>query len=143
MKKKNTEKNIEKKRTDPNLKIAKVIRAPNPEVKIRRVIPKVTPDKKYREWDNKVVFTGQTIAHPSTRRKLKQKRLARGNSAAVKADSAIDPEDYLDKPLVFDLKTTSEDEVFDWLVTNMAVDNDVYYTEHEEGFNVYRIKKDN
>ena len=126
MKKKNTEKNIEKKTTEPNLKIAKVIRAPNPEVKITRVIPKVTPDKKYREWGNKVVFTGQTIAHPSTSRKLKQKRLARGNSVAVKADSAIDPEDYLDKPLVFDLKTTSEDEVFDWLVTNMAVDNDVY-----------------
>ena len=76
-------------------------------------------------------------------KKIKEKRLARGNSAAVKADFAIDPEDYIDKLLVFDLKTTSEYEVIDWLVTNMAVDNDIYYTQYEEGSNVFRIRKDN
>ena len=121
--------------------MTKVVREPSPEVEITRVIPKVTLDKRYLEWANKVVFTGEIIAHPDTRRKLKQKHLAKGNSAAVRSDFAIDPEDYLNKPLVFDLKTTREDEVFVWLVTNMAVDNDVYYTEHEESINVFTIKE--
>ena len=85
----------------------------------------------------------RAISHPNTIRKIREKNLARGNSAAVKVDFAIDPEDYLDKPLVFDLKMTTEDEIFDWLVTNMAVDNDIYYIEHKDGSNIFRIRKEN
>ena len=121
--------------------MTKVVREPSPEVEITRVVPKVTLDKRYPQWANKVAFKGEIIAHPNTRRKCKQKHLAKGNSAAATADFAIDPEDYLNKPLVFDLKTTREGEVFVWLVTNMAVDNDVYYTQHEESFNVFTIKE--
>ena len=119
------------------IKTTKVVRQPSPEVEITRVIPKITPNADYRKRANEVIFKGKTFAHLKTRKKIKERRLARGNSAAVKADFAIDPEDYIDKLLVFDLKTTSEDEVFDWLVTNMTVDNDIYYIEHEECSNVF------
>ena len=130
-------------KTEPNLKNAKVVRQSSPEVEITRVIPKITPNADYGEWANEIIFKGKTFAHPKTRNKIKDRRLAHGNSVAVKTDFAIDPEDYIEKPLVFDLKTTNEDEVFDWLLTNMAVDNDIYYIEHEEGANVFRIRKDN
>ena len=116
-------KTLRKKRTEPGLKVTNAVKPPSPEVKITRVIPKITPDANYKKWVNDVVFKG--ISHPKSRQKIKERRLARGNSAAVKADFAIDPEDYIDKPLVFDIKTTSEDEIFDWLVTNMANDNGI------------------
>ena len=80
--------------------------------------------------------------HIRDRKKLKEKRLARGKSAAVQALFTIDPEDYADKPLLFDMSKTTEDEVFDWLISNMSTDNDIYYIEHEEGSNVFGIRKD-
>ena len=43
---------------------------------------------------------------------------------------------------MFNLKMTSEDEIFDWLVTNMAVDNDTYYIEHKDGSKMFRIGKE-
>ena len=82
------------------------------------------------------------MQHPKERKKLREKRLARGNSAAVKALFTIDPEDYVDKPLVFDMSTTSEDDVYDWIISSMASDNDIYFIEHEEGSNVFRIRYD-
>ena len=38
---------------------------------------------------------------------------------------------------------TSADEIFDWLVMKMPVDNDIYYIEHKGGSNVFRIRKEN
>ena len=37
---------------------------------------------------------------------------------------------------------TSEDDIFDWIVTNMAADNDTYYIEHKGGSNVFKIRKE-
>ena len=33
-------------------------------------------------------------------------------------------------------------EIEDWLVDNLAVNNDEYYIEHNQGTNVFRIRKE-
>ena len=53
------------------------------------------------------------MQHPKERKKLCKKRLAQSNSAALKALFMIDPKDYVDKPLVIDMSTTSEDDIYD------------------------------
>ena len=92
--------------------------------------------------NDEVVITGENIQHPEERRKLREKRLARGNSAAENALFKVDPEEYLNKPLVFNLKSTREEEIFDWLLSNISPDNDKYRIEHDDGSNVFRIRKD-
>ena len=93
--------------------------------------------------DPELVITGfKPISHPRTRKQLKEKEIARGNSAAVHANFTINPEDFLDVPLLFNLKITDEMEIEDWLVDNLAVNNDEYYIEHKQGTNVFRIRKE-
>ena len=84
---------------------------------------------------------GAKIQHPKDRKKLRERRLARGNSAAVNALFSIDRENYVDKPLVFDMNTTRVDDIFDWLISNMTSDNDTYWIKHKEGSNVFQIRK--
>ena len=36
-------------KTEPNLRIAEIVRSFNPEVEITRVIPKITPNREYRK----------------------------------------------------------------------------------------------
>ena len=81
------------------------------------------------------------MMHPRTRKQLIEKEIARGNSAAVQANFTINPEDFLDVPLLFNLEMTEEMEIEDWLVDNLAVNNDEYYIEHKQGTNVLRIRK--
>ena len=45
--------------------------------------------------NGEVVITDENIQHPKERRKIREKRLACGNSAAVNAPFKIDPEEYL------------------------------------------------
>ena len=89
------------------------------------------------------MITGfKPISHLRTRRQLKEKEIACGNSAAVQANFAINAEDFLDVPLLFNLKMTNEMEIEDWLVDNLAVNNDEYYIEHKQGTNVFRMRKE-
>ena len=89
------------------------------------------------------MITGfKPISHPRTRKQLKEKEIARGNSAAVQANFTINPEEFLEVPLLFNLKMTDEMEIEDWLVDNLAVKNDEYYIEHKQGTNVFRIRKE-
>ena len=37
---------------------------------------------------------------------------------------------------------TSEMEIEDWLVENLAVNNDEYYIKHKQGTNIFRIRKE-
>ena len=107
---------------------------------IKVVEPKEDDDD---DDDPELVITGlKTISHPRTRKQLKEKEIARGNSAAVQANCTINPEDFLDVPLLFNLRMTDEIEIEDWLVDNLAVNNDEYYIEHEQGTNVFRIRKE-
>ena len=45
----------------------------------------------------------------------------------------IDRENFLDKSLLFDLKKTSEEKVFDLILEKIPDKNDIYYIEHREG----------
>ena len=82
----------------------------------------------------------KSISHPRTRKQLKEKAVARANSAAVQINLGIDLENLVDVPLLFNLRT-SEMEIEDWLVDNLALNNDEYYIEHKQGTNVFRIRK--
>ena len=53
------------------------------------------------------------MLHPRARKQLKEKEIARGNSAAVQANFTINPEDFLDVPLLFNLRMTDEMEIED------------------------------
>ena len=53
----------------------------------------------------------------------------------------FDPEEYLHKSLLFDLKKASEEKIFDVILERIP-DNDTYYIEHREGTNTFRISKD-
>ena len=64
--------------------------------------------------DPELVITGfKTISHPKTRKQLKEKEIARGNSAVVQANFTINPEDFLSVPLLFYLKMPDEMEIED------------------------------
>ena len=89
------------------------------------------------------MITGfKTISHPRTRKQLQEKKIARGKSSAVQVNFTINPEVFLDVRLLFNLKMTDEMEIEDWLVDNLAVNNDEYYIEHKQGTNVFRIRKE-
>ena len=93
--------------------------------------------------DPELVITGfKPISHPKTRKQLKEKEIAHGNNAAVQASFTINPEDFLDVPLLLNLKITDEIEIEDWLVDSLAVNNDKHYIEHKQGTNVFRIRKE-
>ena len=54
----------------------------------------------------------------------------------------FDPKEMLDKLLLFDLKETSEEKIFDSLLERILDKNGIYYIEHREGRNAFRIRKD-
>ena len=80
--------------------------------------------------------------HPRDRKKAIEIKLAKNNSKAIISGTfGFDPEDYLDKSLLFDLKKASEEKIFDTLIEKM-LDNDKSHIEHREGANAFRIRKD-
>ena len=84
----------------------------------------------------------KSISHPRTRKQLKEKAVARANSAAVQSNLGIDLENLIDVPLLFNLRMTSEMKIEDWLVDNLAINNGDYYIEHKQNTNVFRIRKE-
>ena len=94
---------------------------------IKVVEPKEDDDDDDDDDDPELVITCfKAISHPRTRKQLKEKEIARGNSAAIQAYFTINPEDFFE----------------DWLVENLAVNNDEYYIEHKQGMNFFRIRKE-
>ena len=74
----------------------------------KKTIPKKTKTIKVVEpkENNDLEITGfKSISHPRTRKQLKEKAVAR-------------------VPLLFNLRMTSEMEIEDWLVDNLAINND-------------------
>ena len=53
----------------------------------------------------------------------------------------FDPEEFPDKSLLFNLKQTSKEQIFDAILEKIQ-DNDKYYIEHWEGKNAFWIRKD-
>ena len=108
-----------------------------------KTIKVVEPKEDDDDDDPELVITGfKAISHLRTRKQLKEKEVARGISAAVQANFTINPEEFLDVPLLFNLRMTDEMEIEDCLVDNLAVNNDKYYIEHKQGTNFFRIRKE-
>ena len=53
----------------------------------------------------------------------------------------FDPEEILDRSLLFKLKKTSQDKTFDSILEQIPDKNDIYYIEHREGKNAFRLRK--
>ena len=67
--------------------------------------------------------------------------MAKNSSKAIISGTfQFDPEDYLDKGLLFDLRKTSEEKIFDAIIEKIP-DNDKYYIKHRQGTNTFCIKK--
>ena len=95
-----------------------------------------------KENDDLEITGFKPITHPRTKKQIKEKAVARANSATVQSNLGVDLETFEDVPLLFNLKMTSELEIDDWLVNNLALSNDEYYIEHKQGSNVLRIRKE-
>ena len=121
-------------------KAIKTLTKKKPSAKKAKTIKVVEPKE---DGDPELVITGfKPITNPRTRKQLKEKEIACGNSAAVQANFAINAEDFLNVPLLFNLKMTNEMEIEDWLVDNLIVNNDEYYIEHKQGTSISRIRKE-
>ena len=75
-------------------------------------------------------------------------RKPRANSDAVKANSFINPEEFLNVPLYFDLNETSEIEIDNWMaksirywITRNPPTGRFYYVDHKNGSNLFVIRK--
>ena len=75
-------------------------------------------------------------------------RNTRVNSDAVRANAFINPEEFLDVPLKFDLDETSETEIENWMVKSIRywitrnADNSRYYIDHADGSNLFTIRRE-
>ena len=75
-----------------------------------------------------------TIIHPRQRKKLREQKLTEYNSKLLLSGKFdFDPENFLDKSLLFYLKKTSEDEIWDSVLEKIPDKNDIYYIKHREG----------
>ena len=54
----------------------------------------------------------------------------------------FDPEEILDKSLLFDSKKASEEIIYDFILEKIPDKNNIYYTEHSGVTNAFRIRKD-
>ena len=54
----------------------------------------------------------------------------------------FDPEEVLDKSLLFDSKKASEEIIFDFILEKIPDKNNIYNTEHSGVTNAFRIRKD-
>ena len=74
-------------------------------------------------------------------------RNIRTNSEAVRAIAFINPEEYLNVPLRFDLDETSEIEIENWIVKSISYWVSInaptgrYYIDHVDGSNLFIIRK--
>ena len=54
----------------------------------------------------------------------------------------FDPEEILDKSLLFNLKKASADKIFDSILKKISDKSDIYYIKHREETNSFRLRKD-
>ena len=94
------------------------------------------------EKSQKLEIVGEKTLHPRDRKKLKEKRIAQGNLAAITANIDFDTSDYIDKPLIFDLKKTSQGKIMARLIKCLPRTNGEFYIERKDGTSSFRIRKD-
>ena len=72
------------------------------------------------------------------------------NLDAIKANSFINPKEFLNVPLLFDLNKTSVNEIGNWMVKstrywitkNAPTDNSRYYIDHPNDSNLFVIRRE-
>ena len=85
--------------------------------------------------------TKTTIIHPKQRKELREQKMAENSSKLLLSRKFdFNPEEILDKSLLFELeKKTSADKIFDSILEKIPDKNDIYYIEHREGTNSFRL----
>ena len=64
------------------------------------------------------------------------------NSEIVLTNLTINPEDFLNLPLLFSLNMTRESKIEGWLLRNIQTNNkEEYYIEHKKGSNLFIVRK--
>ena len=77
--------------------------------------------------------------HPHERKKAIEAKMAKNNSAKILAKKFdFDPQEYLDKSLLFDLKKTSEEQIFEAVLEKICGDHK-YYIEHRNRMDSFQI----
>ena len=77
------------------------------------------------------------INHLRQRRKLhEQKMLEKNSKLLLSGKFDFHPEEILDKSLLFNLKKTRKDKIFDSILEKIPDKNNVYYIKHSEGMNI-------
>ena len=82
------------------------------------------------------------IKHPGERKKQEKKLVENNSKLLLSGKVDFDPEEISDKSLLFNLKKTSEKKIFDLILEKILDKNDIYYSEHREGTNAFRKRKD-
>ena len=83
-----------------------------------------------------------TVIQPTQRKNLREQKMVENNSKLLFSGKFdFDPEEILHKSLLFDLKKTSEDKIFDSILDKIPSKNDIYYIEHRERINGVRLRK--
>ena len=54
----------------------------------------------------------------------------------------ITPRDYLNKPLVFDMKKTSEEKILDRIIEKLSSDNNQLYVKHRADTDTFIVNQD-
>ena len=70
------------------------------------------------------------------------KKIAEGNSTAQLHNFEYNPSDYINNPLVFNLKKTSEYQMLDRIIENLPKENHKYCVQHKKASNMFMIKQD-
>ena len=80
--------------------------------------------------------------HLRERKKALEAGMAKNNSARILPKNFdFDLQELLDKSLLFDLRKTSKEKIFDAILEKIP-DDDMYYIERREGKNTFRIRRD-
>ena len=81
--------------------------------------------------DGKVKVTQKkNLLHPRERTIAHEKEIGANNSLALLENKNFDARIYLDKPLIFDLKKTSEEKIMERLIESIPEGNNDFYIEH-------------
>ena len=85
----------------------------------------------------------KTLKHPRDRIREKKLKIARENvSALMRGKFVFDPEDFLNKTVLFDTSKIDEEKIIDRILENIPGDNDDIYLIHEPGTNAFSLRRE-
>ena len=85
----------------------------------------------------------KTLKHPRDRTREKELKIARENvSALMRGKFVFDPEDFLNKTVLFDTSKIDEEKIIDRILENIPGDNDDVYLIHEPDTNTFSLRRE-